>query len=81
MRFAQYKLHYYYLLLLIYLQRVNGFILGGNRGRHSGVIVLKSCLRNDVPSFQLNDFLMNSALLLGFQKALSQVKMELRGTH
>ena len=38
---------------------------------------LKSRLRNDVPSFQLNDFLMNSALLLEVQKGLSQVKMEI----
>ena len=47
----------------------------------SGLIVLEPCLRNDVLSFQLNDFLMNSALLLKFQKALSQVKMETGGTH
>ena len=47
----------------------------------SGLIVLEPCLRNDVLSFQLNDFLMNSALLLKFQKALSEVKMETGGTH
>ena len=32
MRFAHYKLHYYYLLLLIYLLKVNGFMLGGVGG-------------------------------------------------
>ena len=52
---------------------------GGEGGEGSALIILKSCFRNYVTSFQHDDFLMNTALRLNVQKALSQVKMEIEG--
>ena len=42
---------------------------GGGKGGFclNSLIVLNTCSRNDVVSFQLNDFIMNSALLLEVQ--------------